>query len=416
VSDDVVDLDATDAGYKADPYPVYAELRASAPVRRITLNTMPAWLVTRYEDVRRLLADPRLSNSLDNLSPQLAAAGAWVLGERMMGLDRNLLRSDPPTHTRLRRLVSKAFTPGRIERLRPRVQQMADGLAARFLPRGEAELIGEFAFPLPLMVIMELLGLPTQDRDQFHQWARMTVPRGPDSLPEQAAGYAAIRAYFVDLVAGKTREPGGEDLLSALVAVRDEGQRLNEDELLGMAWLLLTAGHSTTVDLIGSGTLALLRHPDQLAALRADPSLLPATIEEMVRYDGPVELGISRFTTEEITVGDVTIPGNGQVVFLAIDSADRDPDRFADPDRFDPHRAETGHLGFGQGIHYCLGAPLARMEAAIALRLLLDRCPGLALAIDPDQIAWQVNPHLRGPAALPVRFTPHSADPTPATS
>jgi cytochrome P450 len=407
MSDNVVDLDATDPGYKADPYPIYAELRASAPARRITLNTMPAWLVTRYDDVRRLLADPRLSNSLDNVSPELAAAGAWVLGERVMGLDRNLLRSDPPTHTRLRRLVGKAFTPGRIEQLRPGVQQMADGLAARFLPRGEAELIGEFAFPLPLMVIMELLGLPVADRDQFQRWAQMTVPRGPDSLQEQAAGYAAIRGYFVDLVARKTREPGGDDLLSALVAVRDEGQRLDEDELLGMAWLLLTAGHSTTVDLIGSGTLALLRHPDQHAALRADPGRLPAAIEEMVRYDGAVELGISRFTTEEITIGDVTIPGGGEVVFLAIGAADRDPDRFTDPDLFQTHRAQTGHLGFGNGIHYCLGASLARMEAAIALRILLDRCADLSLAVDPDQITWQVNPHLRGPAALPVRFTPH---------
>ncbi len=405
MSDDVVNLDATDPGYKADPYPTYSALRASTPARRITLNTMPAWLVTRYDDVRRLLADPRLSNSLDNLSPALAAAGAWVLGERTMGLDRNLLRSDPPTHTRLRRLVGKAFTPGRIEQLRPRVQEMADGLAARFLPRGEAELIAEFAFPLPLMVIMELLGLPEADRDQFHQWARMTVPRGPDSLPEQAAGYAAIRGYFIDLVARKTREPG-DDVLSALVAVRDEGQRLDEDELLGMAWLLLTAGHSTTVDLIGSGTLALLRHPDQLAELRADPGLLPAATEEMVRYDGAVELGISRFTTEEITIGDVTIPGGGEVVFLAIDSADRDPDRFAHPERLDLRRAETGHLGFGHGIHYCLGAPLARMEAAIAFGLLLNSCADLSLAVDPNQITWQVNPHLRGPAALPVRFTP----------
>ncbi|MFL6129228.1 MAG: cytochrome P450 [Mycobacteriales bacterium] len=329
-----------------------------------------------------------------------------MLGERMMGLDRNLLRSDPPTHTRLRRLVSKAFTSGRIEQLRPRVQEMADGLAARFLPRGEAELIAEFAFPLPLMVIMELLGLPEADRDQFHQWARMTVPRGPDSLPEETAGYTAIRGYFVDLVARKTREPAGDDLLSALVAVRDEGQRLDEDELLGMAWLLLTAGHSTTVDLIGSGTLALLRDPGQHAALRADPSLLPAAIEEMVRYDGPIELGISRFTTEEITIGDVTIPGGGEVVLLAIGSADRDPDRFADPDLFQTRRTQTGHLGFGHGIHYCLGAPLARMEAGIALRVLLDHCAELSLAVDPNQVAWQVNPHLRGPAALPVRFIP----------
>jgi cytochrome P450 len=406
MTDNIVDLDATDPSYKANPYPLYSALRESAPARRITLNTMPAWLVTRYDDVRRLLADPRLSNSLDNLSPELAAAGAWVLGERMLGLDRNLLRSDAPAHTRLRRLVSKAFTAGRIEQLSPRVQQMADELVDRFAWRGTAELISEFAFPLPLMVIMELLGMPAADWDQFRHWAEMTVPRGPDSLAEEAEGYAAIRAYFVDLVAAKTRDCGGDDLLSALAAVREEGQHLDEDELLGMAWLLFTAGHSTTVDLIGSGTLALLRDPDQLAALRADPDRLPAAIEEMVRYDGAIELGISRFTTEEITLGDVTIPGGGEVVFLAIAAADRDPDRFTDPDRFDSTRAESGHLGFGHGSHYCLGAPLARMQATIALRTLLDRCANLTLAVDPDELPWQVNPHLRGPGMLPVRFDP----------
>ena len=402
---DVLELDATQQAYKGDPYPIYAQLRQSGPVRQVTLNGMPAWLVTRYDDVRTALSEPSLSNSLDNLNPELAAAGAWVLGERMMGLDRNLLRSDPPAHTRLRRLVSKAFTPGRIEALRPRVQEMADGLVAKFRPRGTAELIGEFAFPLPLMVIMELLGMPPGERDQFRAWARMTIPRGPDSQPEQLAGYTAIREYFVDLVARKTRERGGEDLLSALVAVREDGQRLDEDELLGMAWLLLTAGHSTTVDLIGNGMLALLRHPEQYAALRADPSLLPAAIEEFVRYDGPIELGISRFTTAPVTVGGVTIPGDGQVVLLAIASADRDSTRFPDADRLDPHRGTTGHLGFGHGIHYCLGAALARMEAAIAFDMLL-RLPDLELTVDPDQIVWQVNPHLRGPAELPVRFIP----------
>jgi cytochrome P450 len=403
--DDVLLLDASQPAYKGDPHPIYAELRRSAPVRRVVLNGLPAWLVTRYEDVRQALTDPRLSNSLDSLSPALPEAGAWILGERMLGLDRNLLRSDPPRHTRLRRLVSKAFTPGRIEALRPRVQEMADALAADFLPRGEAELIHEFAFPLPLMVIMELLGMPLEDRGQFRRWAEMTVPRGPAEQAEAMQGYTAIRAYFTELVERKTRQPG-DDLLSALTRVRDEGQRLDEDELLGMAWLLLTAGHSTTVDLIGNGLLALLRHPDQYATLRADLGLLPAAIEEMVRYDGPVEIGISRFTTEEVKIGDTVIPGDGQVVLLVIASADRDPTRFPDADRFDLRRGETGHIAFGYGMHYCLGAPLARMEAAIAFRLLLGRCADLALAVDPDRLVWQVNPHLRGPAALPVRFTP----------
>jgi cytochrome P450 len=401
----VLELDATDQAYKGDPYPLYERLRRSEPVRRVTLNGMPAWLVTRYDDVQAALSEPNLSNSLDHLNAELAASGIWVLGERMLGLDRNLLRSDPPAHTRLRRLVSKTFTPGRIEALRPRAQEVAEGLAARFRPRGEAELISEFAFPLPLMMIMELLGMPPGERDQFREWARMTVPRGPQSQPEQLAGYTAIRGYFTDLVARKTRDPGGDDLLSALVTVRDEGQHLDQDELMGMAWLLLTAGHSTVVDLIGNSILALLRHPQQLAALRADPALLPAAIEELVRYDGPIEIGISRFTTGPVTIGAVSIPGDGQVVLLCIAAADRDPTRFPDPDRLDLHRRPIGYLGFGHGIHYCLGAALARMEASIALDVLL-RLPDLELAVDPDQIAWQVNPHLRGPAELPIRFTP----------
>src|SRR5262249_27364869 len=265
-----------------------------------------------HDDVRAALAEPNLNNSLDHLNAELAAAGLWVLGERHLGLDRNLLRSDPPAHTRLRKLVTRTFTSGRIEALRPRVLELAEGLAGRFRPRGQAELISEFAFPLPLAVIMELLGMPPGEHDQFREWARMTVPRGPESQPEQLTGYTAIRGYFTDLVARKTRDPGGDDLLSALVTVRDEGQHLDQDELLGMAWLLLTAGHSTIVDLIGNGMLALLRHPRQLAALRADPTLLPAAIEELVRYDGPIEIGISRFTTGPVTIGGVSIPGDGQ--------------------------------------------------------------------------------------------------------
>jgi cytochrome P450 len=367
-------LDATRQAYTSDPYPIYAELRRSAPVRRITLNGMPAWLVTRYDDVRTALSDPNLSNSLDHLNAELAAAGAWVLGERMLGLDRNLLRSDPPTHTRLRRLVSKAFTPNRIEALRPRVQQMADELAAAFRSRGSAELIGELAFPLPLMVIMELLGMPPGEWDQFREWTRMTVPRGPQTQQEQVAGYTAIREYFTDLVARKTREPEGEDLLSALVAVRDEGQRLDSDALQGMAWLLFTTGRTTTVDLIGNSVLALLRHPEQYAALRADPVLLPAAIEELVRYDGAIELGISRFTTAPVTIGETTIPGDGQVVLLAIASADRDDTRFPDADRLDVRRAPAGHVGFGHGIHYCLGAALPGWKPPSRSTSCLD-CP-----------------------------------------
>jgi cytochrome P450 len=407
VSGEILDLDARQPAYSNDPYPLYAQLRESAPVRRVILGSLPAWLVTRYDDVRQALADPRLSTCLDNLDPALAEAGAWILGERMMHLDRHMLRSDPPAHTRLRRLVAKAFTPGRIEALRPRVADMAGQLMAEFLPRGRAELVSEFAFPLPLMAIMELLGMPLADRDQFRIWAEMTLP----GASGQEQGYTAIRAYLAQLVEDKTRHSGGADLLSALVSVREQGQRLDENELLSMAWLLLTAGHTTTVDLIASGTLALLRNPGQHAALRADPALLGPAIEELLRYDSPVEIAIARFTTTDVAIGGTVIPGGGQVVFIAVASADRDPQRFPGPDRLDLRRQPTGHLAFGHGIHYCLGAPLARMEGTVAFRALLDRCAGLALAIDPRDITWQINPHLRGPAELPVTFAPVAAEP-----
>ncbi|WP_370942920.1 cytochrome P450 [Amycolatopsis sp. cg5] len=407
---DVTQLDATDPAYKDDPYRTYAGL---PPVSRVTLNGMPAWLVTRYDYVRRAFSDPHLSNDLGHLNAAIDAGGAWVTAERAMGLDRNLLRSDGATHGRLRRLVSKAFTPARIESMRPKVEAMADELAARFRSRGEVELIGEFAFPFALTVIMELLGMPEDEQAQFHLWARQMVPR-PDTQEEQKAGYAAVRGYFTELVAKKVREPG-DDLLSALVKVRDEGNRLDEEELLGMAWLLFTAGHSTTADLIGTGTLALLNNPDRLAELRADPARLPAAIEECIRFDGALELAISRFTTGPVTFGDVTIPGDGQVVLLAIAAADRDPGRFPDPDRFDPRRDASGHVGFGHGIHYCLGVSLARMELAIAFRIIL----GLRdLELADTRLAWHVNPHLRGLDALPLRFTPGeapSASPRSAT-
>jgi cytochrome P450 len=404
---DVLELDALEPPFNVDPYSTFARLRQE-PVRRVRMLGLPAWLVTRYEDVRQALADPRLSNDVRNASPAAIAAAPWLDAREAFGIGRNMMQTDPPDHTRLRRLVGAAFTPGRIEALRPRIQQIADELVDEFLPRGRADLVEEFAIPLPTTVIMELLGVPAQDRHDFKRWNDVAAAE-PDDPAEAIAAYRSIVSYLGELIARKERElaagTGADDLLTALIAARDEGGRLSHEELLSMGWLLLAAGLETVADLIGTGTLALLGSPDQLAALRRDPTLLESAIEELLRYDGPIHTAICRFTTAEVEIGGVVIPGGGEPVLLATAAADRDPARFADPDALDLRRDTVGHLGFGHGVHFCLGAPLARLESRIAFRTLLDRCADLALAVPVSELQWRRSANLRGVKHLPVTFT-----------
>ncbi len=407
---DVIDLDSLEPGFSADPHPLYAALRRVTPVRRVRVRGLSAWLVTGYDAVRQALPHPGLSSDIRSASPAVATH-PFVRSEAVIGMDRHMLRSDPPDHSRLRRLVAKAFTVRRIEALRPRARQIATELLAEVLPAGRADLIEDFALPLPAIVIMELLGLPTADRRQFVGWIEATVAPGPEQAAQALAGFVNIRDYLAAQVARRSQEPvqddlEGRDLLGALLAARDEGDRLSQDELVSMVFLLFSAGHVTTVDLIANGALALLRNPDQLAALRADRTLLGPAIEEFLRYDGPIECVIMRFTREEdVTIGGTTIPGGGEPVLVSVASTGRDPARFADPEAFDILRAPSSHLGFGHGIHYCLGAPLARMEAQVAFTALLDHCDRLALAVDPAALTWRRSLYLRGPATLPVTFT-----------
>ncbi|MES4904938.1 MULTISPECIES: cytochrome P450 [unclassified Streptomyces] len=384
-----------------DPHTLYAQLREETPVQKVILpQGLKAWLVTRYEDVRAALTDPRLHSDkrdIDGvLSGHLDDQGAR--DSFVDDLSRNLLNTDAPDHTRLRGLVNKAFTPRRVAALRPRVEQITDELLDR-LPTGvETDLLAGFALPLPIIVICELLGVPPKDRGAFTEWSNALLS-AEDGAATAEAGQAMV-GFLSGLLAEKRAHPT-DDLLSALVQARDDEDRLDESELISMALLLLVAGNESTVNLIGNSVLALLRHPEQLAAVRADPGLLPGAIEEFLRYDGPINQATFRCTSEPVRIGDTEIPAN-ELVVVALTSANRDPRQFPDADRLDIRRSPQGHLAFGHGPHFCLGAPLARLEGQIALGRLLERFPGLRLARAPEELTYRFSTIIRGLTELPV--------------
>ncbi|MFB7498052.1 cytochrome P450 [Streptomyces sp. NPDC056161] len=378
------------------PYDVYRRLRDSAPVHRITgPDGTPAWLVTRYDDVRTALADPRLS-----LDKQHATAGTYKGFSLPPALDANLLNMDPPDHTRVRRLVGRAFTPRRVQQLRAPIRRTADALLDALGPHGSTDLVAAYAAPLPITVICDLLGIPDEHRLDFRDWTDVLV--APDPARPQAGKEAvvAMLGYFTRLLGDKRADPG-DDLLSDLIAVREAGDRLSEDELMSLAFLILFAGYENTVQLIGNSVLALLAHPAQLAELRRDPGRLPSAVEEFARYEGPALFAIRRFPVEDVTIAGVTVPA-GETVWLSLAAANRDPARFPHPDRLDLGRDATGHLALGQGIHYCIGAPLARVETEIALSALLERFPDLALG--DGGLRWRRSLRARGLVALPVTY------------
>ncbi len=394
-----VQFNPMDPEFVADPYPMYHRLRAEDPVHHSPLGF---WVLTRYPDVMAMLRDPRL------IKEPIAAFVAARFGMAVPpGLGLSMLDRDPPDHTRLRSLVSKAFTPRALEKLRPGIQQIVDGLLDEAVGRGSMDLIEEFAYPLPVRVICEMLGVPVQDHERFKAWG-LDIARGLDAImlppdspvgQRSVSGRRALAEYFRELIA-KRRAAPREDMLSALIAAEEAGDKLDEEELLATCILLLVAGHETTVNLIGNGTLALLRHPDQLRKLRESPGLIGTAVEELLRFDGPVQR-TARIPSEDITIGGQTI-GKGEMVMPFLGAADRDPSQFPDPDRLDISRTDNRHIAFGMGIHFCLGAPLARMEGQIAINTLLARLPRLALATDRPQFRQSLT--LRGLQALPVTF------------
>ena len=346
--------------FRRNPYPFYARLRTQGPVHRIRMSGgIEAWLVVGYHEGKAVLADARLSKDWDNASESL--------GLTSTASGRHMLYSDPPYHTRLRKLVNQAFTTRRVQHLAPRIQQITDHLIDAVLAKPDhvSDVIEALAFPLAISVICELLGVPDLEQDSFKEWSHKA---GSTNAESRRAAAAEGSRYLQTLVRNKRQIPS-DDLLSALIKLADDdGDQLSDDELSGMAWLLLVAGHETTVNLIANGVFALLSHPDQMAALRADPDLLDNAVEEILRFDGPIETPTYRFTVDPFEVGGTVIPGGGELVLVAVGDANHDPARFPDPDTFDIRRDTRGHVAFGHGIHYCLGAPLARLEARIVIR------------------------------------------------
>ncbi|MZE80476.1 cytochrome P450 family protein [Streptomyces xinghaiensis] len=405
-----------------DPYPAYAWLREHSPVHRTTLPSgVEAWLVTRYADARQALADGRLSkNPAHHSGPAHAKGKTGIPGERGADLMTHLLNIDPPDHTRLRRLVSKAFTPRRVAAFEPRVRELTDRLIDGFAARGEADLIHEFAFPLPIYAICDLLGVPREDQDDFRDWAGMMMRHsgpGGDRAPRGGVGRSVrkMRDYLAELIHRKRAALGpvarpGEDLISGLIRASDHGEHLTEGEAAAMAFILLFAGFETTVNLIGNGMYTLLRQPGprerlQRSLAAGETELLATGVEELLRYDGPVELATWRYASEPAVIGGQRIAA-GDPVLVVLAAADRDPARFTDPDALDLSRTDNPHLGYGHGIHYCLGAPLARLEARTALAALLRRLPDLRLAADPAELRWRGGLIMRGLRTLPVEFAP----------
>jgi cytochrome P450 len=389
--------------YSENPYEVYAGLRERGPVHPIDFPPgSDAFVVVDHEHGRAALSDPRLSKQMGESAPAWLRKGG-VRGNPLFA--SNMLTCDPPDHTRLRRLLAKAFTSRRVEELRPRVTQVTQELLAAFQGRSEAELIGEFAFPLPIIVICELMGIPAEDRDDFRVWSGVLVTPAIEEDQRRAREETidATFAYFTKLIERRRADPR-EDLISALVTARDQEGLLSTDELLSTLVLMLVAGHETTVNLIGNGMLALLRHPAQLALLRERPDLLPGAVEEFLRYDAPVQRGTFRIAVEDMEIAGTPIP-RGAFVHVCIGATGRDPAVFEDPDRLDITREDSRHVAFGHGIHFCLGAPLARMEGRIAFGALLSAMPGVRLAVPVEELRWRLNGSVvRGLAELPVRF------------
>ncbi len=399
-------FDPFDPAWSNDPFPLYADLRRRSPVHR---TEMGYWVFARHADCLAILRDRRASSDARHIDLDRMADGFRgpidphdPLAQAVIEA-RPFLFRDPPDHTRLRGLVAKAFTPRVVESLRARTQQVVDELLDAALEAGTVDLLEEFAYPLPVRIICDLLGVPLEDQERFKAWSSaLAAGLDPDflltdlALRQRDEAVMQFAGYFFELLAERRRSPG-DDLLSRLVAVEDGGSVLNEGELLSTCILLLVAGHETTVNLIAGGIVALLGHPDQLRRFRDEPEVQRSGVEEMLRFVSPVQL-TGRSLIEDLEVGGVTLRA-GDFAMLLIGSANRDADPFPDPDRFDVGRSPNNHLGFGFGIHHCLGAPLARLETQVALPTLVARAPDLALA---GEVTYKPNVVLRGMESLPV--------------
>lgn len=399
-----VEFDITAPTFKVNPYPAFAELRAYDPVHLLSsVEGQNTWLVTRYADVDLVLRDERFIKDRDKMLGQgecpyhrpASSEDLFALG---------MSKFDPPDHTRLRLLVNPFFAPRQVELWRPRIQEVADALIDAVEEKGSMDLIEEFAFPLPLTIILEMLGVPARDSLMLHEWTRDIVDALDDPVAFQQVGKQLndYHAYLVDLVARKHKEPAN-DLLSRWLQVNDEGDRLSDREMVVMGFLLIMAGYQTTGTLISNGMLALLTHPIQMELLKSTPELSKQAVEEFARYQSPLMLGTFSWAREDIELGGKMIR-RGDLVLVSLAAANRDSAAFHDPDTLDITRQENAHLAFSRGAHYCLGAPLARLEGQIAFTTLLRRLPNMRLQVSPDALAWRPGAMIQGLHHLPVYF------------
>lgn len=407
-------LSGASADMLANPFPLFALMRSLGAVTPIPFPLAgpdhQAWMITRMEEAVRALKDharftvDASAAGIDSFFGQTTASSSDVSDTPTFFTSKTMLTVDEPDHRRLRGLVSKVFTPRYIESLRPRVQEIADELLDHAQAQGQMELIADYAFPLPINVISEMLGVPRADRERIRVWsgALATGQSLGGRNPEVIEHMRAFGEYTLQLVAEKREHPG-EDLISQLISIEEEGDRLSERELLAMITLLIFAGHETTSNLIGTGSFMLLDHPEQMEKLKADLSLVPTAVEELLRFSGPATIAGPRFATEDVELGGQQIK-RGDVVLIALASANHDETQFSDPDELDIARSISRHLAFGHGIHVCLGAPLARLEGDIAFTTLLKRMPNLRLNCPRESVTWQMSLLSRSLSALPVAF------------
>ena len=397
--------DLDNAEIRADPYPFYAQLRSQDPVHWDEM--LGFWVLTRYADIASVYADARFSRAqgLRRGFERLPEAEQEIAESVYQTFSKTMFYSDPPYHTRLRGLVNNAFTPNAVEQMRPHVQRMVDSLLDAVQTQGEMDAIHDLAHPLPILVISQMLGLPAEERGRFKQWSDDlfailgSVPHVPEAMEHASRSLAELTDYLTALSRSRRQEPQN-DLIGALVGAVEEGERLTQEELIANVTILLSAGHETTSNLIGNGLLALLRNPDQMQMLRDHPRLVAPAVEEMMRYDNPVQIAY-RSAAEDVEIGGKHIR-KGQLVNSVLAAGNRDPERFSGPDRFDITRDEGRHLGFGLGIHFCIGAPLVRLEAQLAFSTILRRFPELHLAT--ENLEWQEHPIFRGVKSLPLTF------------
>ncbi|MCQ4211861.1 cytochrome P450 [Streptomyces longispororuber] len=388
--------------FHIDQYDTYAALREQGPVSKVSFIGREAFLITRHAEAKAALGDLRLSNDQKKQPPEVELPTYHGIPEDVRPYFANNMGSnDPPVHTRLRKLVAREFTARRVESMRARIEELAERLLDGFDGQDGTDLVERFAYPLPITVISELLGVEERYQGDFGRWSNEFLVIEADRVEQREQAARALVGFILDLIDRRRADPGS-DLLSALITVHEEDQdRLSNDELASVVLILLIAGFETSVSLIAMATYLLLTHPEELAKVRRDPAVLPNAVDEALRFLGPAEI-TTRGSLEDVEIGGVHIPAHSTVL-IAGAAANRDPRKFPDPERFDVTRDTTGHLSFGHGIHFCVGGPLARMEGEIALRALLRRFPDLSLAIEPEQVSWRRS-FLRGIDSLPVRL------------